>query len=75
MASNIVKAKGSTMPARQKPTRKRPVSLRVMVTVAERRELKLAAAKADVPLATLMRTLVMAAVRRGETVGLDAKAA
>ena len=63
------------MPARQKPIRKRPVSLRVMVTAAERRELKLAAAKADVPLAMLMRTLVMAAVRRGETVGLDAKAA
>jgi hypothetical protein len=38
-----------------------------MVTAAERRELKLAAIKADVPLTTLMRSLALAAVRRGET--------
>jgi hypothetical protein len=68
MAANIMKAKGSTMPVRKNPTRKRPISLRVMVTAAERREMKLAAIKADVPLATLMRTLTLAAIRRGETV-------
>jgi hypothetical protein len=56
------------MPVRKKPVRKRPISLRVMVTAAERRELKLAAIKADVPLATLMRVLALVAVRRGEPV-------
>ena len=56
------------MPVKKKSVRKRPISLRVMVTAAERRELKLAAIKADVPLATLMRVLALVAVRRGEPV-------
>jgi hypothetical protein len=63
------------MPVGKKPIRKRPISLRVMVTAAERREMKLAAARTDVPLATLMRTLTLAAIRRGEIVVTDAKAA
>ena len=63
------------MPGRKKPTRKRPISLLVMVTAAERREMKLAAIKAGVPLATLMRTQALAAIRRGEIVVTDAKAA
>jgi hypothetical protein len=46
-----------------------------LLVAAERREMKLAAAKTDVPLATMMRILTLAAIRRGEIVTLDAKAA
>jgi hypothetical protein len=62
------------LPVRKKPTRKRPISLRVMVTAAERKELKLAAAKADMPLSALVRSLALAAVR-SRTVGSNAQAA
>lgn len=55
--------------------RKRPETIKIMATAAEKRELLKAAAKADVPLATLMRTLSLAAIRRGELVSIDAKAA
>jgi hypothetical protein len=53
---------------RNAPKRKRPETIKVMATLSEKRELLKAAAKADVPLATLMRTLALAAIRRGETV-------
>jgi hypothetical protein len=57
------------------PKRKRPETIKVMATVSEKRELQRAAAKADMPLAMFMRTLTLAAIRRGETVSIDAKAA
>ena len=53
---------------RNAPKRKRPETIKVMATPSEKKELKRAADKADVPLATLMRTLTLAAIRRGETV-------
>jgi hypothetical protein len=48
--------------------RKRPETIKVMATPSEKKELKRAADKADVPLAVLVRTLALAAVRRGESV-------
>lgn len=51
--------------------RKRKESIRVMVTLAEKKELQRAADKTDVPLAVLMRTLTLAAVRRGEIVSVS----
>ena len=54
------------MPARSKPTRKRPVSIRIAATVAEHKELSRAAAKADMPLSTLLRVKTLAAVRGGK---------
>jgi hypothetical protein len=50
------------------PKRKRPETIKVMATQSEKKELKRAADKADVPLAVLVRTLALAAIRRGETV-------
>jgi hypothetical protein len=67
-----MKMKGHTMAT---PKRKRPETIKVMATVSEKRELQRAAAKADMPLAMFMRTLTLAAIRRGETVSIDAKAA
>ena len=56
--------------------RKRPETIKVMATEAEKKELWRAATKADVPLAVLTRVLALAAIRRGETViGAEAKAA
>jgi hypothetical protein len=72
---NMALAKGIIMPATKTPIRKRSVALRVMVTAAERREMKIAAAKADLPLAVFIRTLTLAAIKRGEAVSADAKAA
>lgn len=40
-------------------------------TAAEKKELLRAANKTDTPLATLVRTLALAAVRRGELVEVD----
>ena len=40
----------------------------MMATPSEKKELKRVADKADVPLAVLVRTLALAAIRRGETV-------
>jgi hypothetical protein len=51
------------MPTRKKPTRKRPVGIRVMTTEAERKELRRAAIEADQPLSTLVRVKALAAVR------------
>jgi hypothetical protein len=48
--------------------RKRPETIKIMATWSEKQELLRAAKKADVPLAVVMRTLTLAAVRRGETV-------
>lgn len=55
--------------------RKRAETIKVMVTATEKKELAKAAAKTDVPLAVLMRVLTLAAVRRGEIVSTEAKAA
>ena len=52
--------------------RKRPETIRIMATVAEKRELRRAADKTATPLATLVRTLALAAVRRGELVEAEA---
>ena len=60
---------------RNMPKRKRPETIKVMATAAEKRELLKAATKADVPLATLVRTLALVAVRRGESVAVTAQAA
>jgi hypothetical protein len=43
----------------EKVTRQRPVALRVIVTVAERREMKIAAAKADMPLSMFVRAAAL----------------
>jgi hypothetical protein len=63
------------MPVRNKATRKRPIALRVMVSAVERREIKIAAAKADMSSAAFVRALTMAAIKRGETVVSDVRAA
>ena len=55
--------------------RKRPVTVKVMTTMAEKKELLKAAAKTGVPLAVLMRTFALAAVRRGEIVSIEARPA
>ena len=57
---------------RNPPNRKRPELIKVMTTAAEKRELLRAANKTATPLATLVRTLALAAVRRGEVVVADA---
>jgi hypothetical protein len=53
---------------RTEPKRKRPETIKVMATASEKKELKRAADKADVPLAVLVRTLALAAIRGGQTV-------
>jgi hypothetical protein len=64
------------MPAtRSKPTRRRPVSVRVMMTAAERKEMRRAAFEADMPLSTWMRTLALVAVRQGTRIVSEARAA
>jgi hypothetical protein len=55
------------------PNRKRPVTIKIMASEAESRELRRAAKKADMPLAALMRALTLDAIRRGVTVTTEAK--
>jgi hypothetical protein len=64
-----------TMSARPKANRKRPVVIRMSVTAAERKQLRLAALKADLPMTTFVRALTLAAMRQGLTVSTEAKAA
>jgi hypothetical protein len=45
------------------------------VTAAERKQLRLAALKADLPMTTFVRALTLAAMRQGLTVSTEAKAA
>lgn len=56
-------------------SRKRPINIRVTLTPAEKKELERAAAKTDIPLSTLVRTLALGAVRRGKSVAVTAQAA
>jgi hypothetical protein len=56
-------AMANTMPIRPKPSRKRPVTIRIATSVAERKELRRAAIEADMPLSTLVRVKALAAVR------------
>jgi hypothetical protein len=46
-----------------------------MASEAEAKELRRAARRADVPLATLMRAMTLDAIRRGVTITTEAKAA
>lgn len=48
--------------------RRRPETVKVMVSEMERAELQAAADRADMPLSTFMRALVLAAVRSGNSV-------
>ena len=50
-------------------------TIRISLTVAERRELRIAAAKADVSMSVLVRRLAMAALRKGLAITTEAKAA
>jgi hypothetical protein len=54
--------------------RKRALGVTVMVSEAERQAMRQAADQAELPLSMFLRLLIMAAIRRGETVGA-AKAA
>jgi hypothetical protein len=48
--------------------RKRPVGVTIMVSEEERREMRDAADRAELPLSMFLRLLTMAAIRRGETI-------
>ena len=63
------------MATRKKPIRKRPVSLRVMVTEAERRELHKVADAAGLPISTFVRMMVLAAARQGLSIATEMKKA
>jgi hypothetical protein len=54
--------------------RKRPVGVTIMVSEEERQQMRDAADQAELPLSVFLRLLVMAALRRGETIS-TAKAA
>jgi hypothetical protein len=63
------KVRETSMPKpKARPNRKRSVSIRVMMTEAERDELQRAADKADMSLSGFVRALALTLVRRGETV-------
>jgi hypothetical protein len=49
--------------------RKRTLGVTVMVSEAERQAKRQAADQAELPLSMFLRLLIMAAIRRGETVG------
>ena len=51
------------MPVRQKPIRRYPVSIRVTTTVAERKEMRRAADRQNLPLSTWLRTVGLEKVR------------
>jgi hypothetical protein len=55
--------------------RKRPATIKIMASEAEAKELRRAARRADVPLATLMRAMTLDAIRRGVTITTETKAA
>ena len=61
-------------PSAARRPRKRPVGVTVMVSEEERQEMRDAADQAELPLSMFLRLLVMAAIRRGETISA-AKAA
>jgi hypothetical protein len=48
--------------------RKRPLGVTIMVSEEERQEMRDAADQAELPLSMFLRLLVMAAIRRGETI-------
>ena len=50
--------------------RKRGACITLMMTVEEREALRAAANRAEMPLATFIRTLAMMAVKRGETLAV-----
>lgn len=51
------------MPVRLKATRRYPVSVRVATTVAERKEMRRAADRLNLPLSTWLRTVGLEKVR------------
>jgi hypothetical protein len=71
MCNNIVEDEGTHNGTVK---RKRPVTIKIMASEAEAKELRRAARRADVPLATLMRAMTLDAIRRGVTITTEAKA-
>jgi hypothetical protein len=64
-----------TTPTRPKAKRKRPIIIRISVTAAERKELRLAALKADLPMSSFVRLLALAALRQGLSIATEVKKA
>jgi hypothetical protein len=55
-----------------KANRKRPTTLRVSVSMAEKKALRLAALKADLPVTAYVRIMALAAMREGLPVSAEA---
>jgi hypothetical protein len=59
--------------ARPKANRKRPDVIRISVTPGERKQLRIAALKADLSMTRYVRALALAAMRQGLSVTPEAK--